>query len=100
MKEVYNKLFSGELTVFNDCYGDASICDSLYHFCDIHNVLAHDDGKARKRAEYIVNAVNSYADMHELLELAKSLMDGDSIEDLTYKYKEIDSLLKKARGEK
>ena len=33
---------------------------------DIHDVMAHDDGKARERAEFIVNAVNNY-EMQERL---------------------------------
>lgn len=38
-------------------------------------------------------------DMYEMLKLAINLMDGDSIEGFTYQYKEIEQLLKRARGE-
>lgn len=48
--------------------------------------------------EKLAKAESLNADMYEMLELAMSLMDGDSIEDFTYQYKEIESLLKRARG--
>lgn len=38
-------------------------------------------------------------EMYAMLEMAISLMDGDSIEDFTYQYREILELLAKARGE-
>lgn len=38
-------------------------------------------------------------EMYELLELAISYIDGDSIEDFIYNYKDIKKLLAKARGE-
>lgn len=38
-------------------------------------------------------------EMYEMLKLAISLMDGDSIEDFGYQYQEIQTLLTKARGE-
>lgn len=98
MKEVYNDLFSGELTAFNVSHGDASICDSLYNFCDVHNVLAHGDEKALDRAKYIVNAVNSYAEMYEMLETTMNILNGDdSLNEVSAD--DIAKLLRKARGE-
>ena len=49
--------------------------------------------------EKLAKAEKLNADMYEMLELAMSLMDGDSIEDFTCQYKEIESLIKRARGE-
>ena len=48
--------------------------------------------------QFHANLFQTHADMYEMLELAINLMDGDSIEDFTYQYKEIESLLKRARG--
>ena len=66
----YNDLFAGELNVrredrFSDVY---QIGDTEYMFADIHDVMAHDDGKAKQRAEYIANAVNQHEKLQEALE--------------------------------
>ena len=38
-------------------------------------------------------------EMYEMLDLAISFMDGDSIEDFAYNYSDIKNLLAKARGD-
>jgi len=64
------KLFGGKITCDRDDPSlpptdedDFVLTDSEYHFATIHSILAHDDGLAGVRAQYIVNAVNSYENL-------------------------------------
>ena len=93
-------LFTGDLRAQRNpdsCY--AVISDLSGTLCEIDDKENYNDGKAMQRAEYIANAVNCHDELVEMLELAMSHMDGDSIEDFTYQYQGIQQLLAKARGE-
>jgi hypothetical protein len=85
MREKFNELFPYGIDF--DSAGHGTIMQNRY------------DELGENQIEYIENATLAHADMYEMLKLAISLMDGDSIEDFTYQYKEIESLLKRARGE-
>lgn len=75
--------------------------DERNFFYASYKNMALDPSYSRQAEEAIANAnlIACAPDMYEMLELAMSLMDGDSIEDFAYQYKEIKSLLKRARGE-
>ena len=60
-------LFKGKLTCsrFDPFSGEFCVGDDDYNFADIHDVMAHDDGKAKQRAEYICKAVNEHEQLKE-----------------------------------
>lgn len=85
MKDKFKKLFPNGIDFDSSTHG--ALMQNRY------------DELGQEQINYIEDATLNFADMYEMLELAMSLMDGDSIEDFTYQYKEIESLLKRSRGE-
>lgn len=72
------ELFGGALSVTRhgnmpDTQPDYRLTDSDYHFADIHDVQAHDDGKAKERAEFIAKAVNNYEALLDDIEAANCM---------------------------
>lgn len=67
------ELFGGELTASRvgtilDDRPDYQLTDAEYHFCQIYDVMAHDDGKAKERAEFIAEAVNEFEKLRTKLQ--------------------------------
>lgn len=54
---------------------------------------------SNEEVEANTHLITAAPEMYNMLNLALSYMDGDSIEDFAYQYKEIEKLLAKARGE-
>lgn len=65
-------------------------------FHDLSFGTSSSNRKIEKAANEIKKVENLASDMCEILKLAISLMDGDSIEDFTYQYKEIQDLINRA----
>jgi len=105
MKEKFNELFNGELEVKKDGKSIAAVGDKEYWLFEIDDALTCEDGRQMKRAIYIANAVNNFADMYEMLESKLDLIrcgiganySGDPKQNP--KYLEVVELLKRARGE-
>ena len=74
---------------FNELIADLAVVQSNMSMLD----------EDRPRVLRAIVGLKVAEEMYRLLELAMSLMDGDSIEDFTYQYQELNALLAKARGE-
>ena len=98
-------LFNGDLTVDLDSVqpsDEAIIGDKDYLFCSVDGALAHDDGKAKDRAEYMAIAANCHDDLVAALTTMKVLVRlkfGNLDEDVNKIIDDADRLLAKARGE-
>ena len=81
----FKELFGGEFMATQpDSNNDEwMLTDSQYHFCTIHDSLAHDDGKGEQRTAFIVKAVQG----HEALIAALAEISAMCVGELAMGYK-------------
>ncbi|QDP50503.1 MAG: hypothetical protein Unbinned6284contig1001_59 [Prokaryotic dsDNA virus sp.] len=66
------------------------------HYSDVATTITGEKESIQKANAHLIACA---PDMYEMLKLAMSLMDGDSIEDFAYQYQEIKSILNQVEGE-